>query len=419
MDRNIDLFVQGFGKKPVYKIVTPSRVNIIGEHSDYFDNFVLSMAVGNLTMKAYVLPRDDNKIRIYSLNLREQDKPFFEFSIQDDRYKIQWVQYIQGATAMYAEEYKRRNVKGFDMLIDSSIPVGGGLSSSSALTMTALTALGSANGFTDGQIDYTPEEGIEIINSKADDQKTSNLLKKFFMMGCWAEYWYGTRGGFNDHLAIATGKKQFATLSDNREKSYLYSPIPEEVAFIISNTMVKHNQLFSEYDNRKKNAFSAIAKIESHYPEVQNARDVTSEMLEQHKNELTEQEYRRLKHPITERERVFLMMEALKDKNFIQAGELLNLTHKSLKEDYEVTCDELDIMQKAAVDSEGCFGARMVGGGFGGCVISLVDQNYKHKFIEQIKKSYDSHPDIAKQNIKSEAWEAVSGDGIKVERIIE
>ncbi len=419
MEKIIEMFNQGFGTDPKYKIITPCRINIIGEHSDYFDNFVFSMTVENLSMSAYTNPREDDKIRIFSMNLKDSDKPFFEFSIRDDRYKIQWVQYVQGAIAMYAEEYRRRNLKGFDLLINSTIPVGGGLSSSSALTMTILTSLGITNGFTDGQMDYTPDQGIEMLNAKNEDQRTQELLKNFFMMGCWSEYWYGTRGGFNDHLAITTGKKHFVTLSDNREKSYLYSPIPENISFVICNTMVKHNQLFSEYDNRKKNAFSAISKIEQHYPEVQNARDITAEMLERHKSDLTELEYRRLRHPITERERVFAFMEALRENNLSKAGELLNQTHESLKNDYEVTCDELNIMQSAAISIDGCYGARMVGGGFGGCIIALVDRDKKKKFIEEIKHKYDNHEKIAHMNIHTEVWEAVSGDGIKIEKIIE
>lgn len=417
MEKDVQLFIQGFGVAPTHKIITPSRVNIIGEHSDYFDNFVLSMAVENLSLNAYILPRQDDKIRVLSLNLKEDEKPFFEFSIKDDRYKLQWIQYIQGAIAMYAEEYKRRDLEGFDMMIDSTIPVGGGLSSSSALTMTSLAALGVVNGFTDGVNDYSAQDGIDIINKKGEDEKTQSLMKKFFMMGCWAEYWYGTRGGFNDHLAIACGKKLNATLSDNREKSYLYSPIPAEVAIIVCNTMVKHNQLFSEYDVRKKQAFAAIAKIEKSHPEVQNARDVSMEMLEQHKSELDNNEYRRLKHPITERERVFSFMEALKDKDFEGAGVLLNQTHESLDKDYEVTCEELNIMQQAANSIEGCYGARMVGGGFGGCIVALVNQQNKADFIKEIKEKYDSAPTITARGIKSQAWEAVSGDGLRIESI--
>ncbi len=419
MEKDIEVFMSGFGSSPEFKIVTPSRVNIIGEHSDYFDNFVLSMAVENLAMSAYIKPRDDNKIRIFSLNLKDTEKPFFEFSISDDRYKIQWIQYVQGAVAMYAEEYRRRNLKGFDVLIDSTIPVGGGLSSSSALTMTTLAALGIANGFTDGQNDYSGSEGIEIINSKADNEKTQKVMKKFFMMGCWAEYWYGTRGGFNDHLALTVSKKNSATLSDNREKSYLYSPIPEGGSWIVCNTMVKHNQLYSEYDNRKKNAFSAINKLQAEYPEVENARDVTREMLENNRDKFSDLEYRRLKHPVTERERVFAFMESLGEKNFVRAGELLNETHSSLKDDYEVTCKELNIMQEAANSIDGCYGSRMVGGGFGGCIIALVASDKKENFMSEIRDKYNNHQDIRDRGINTEVWEAISGDGIKIQKIAE
>lgn len=417
MEKDIKLFREGFGIVPKYKIVTPSRVNIIGEHSDYFDNFVLSIAVENLSFNAFVAPREDDRIRVLSLNLKNDEKPFFEFSTKDDRYKTQWIQYLQGAIAMYAEEFRRRNLKGFDMMIDSTIPVGGGLSSSSALTMTALAALGLSNGFTDGDNDYSAAEGMSMINLKADNATTQNLMKKFFMMGCWSEYWYGTRGGFNDHLAIACGKKLNATLSDNRHKSFQYSPIPADVAFVVCNTMVKHNQLFSEYDLRKKQAFSGIAKLEKHYPEIQNARDISAEVLEQHKTELEGKEYCRLKHAVSERERVFAFMESMKKNDFETAGQLLNQTHQSLDSDYEVTCPELNLMQEAANSIDGCYGARMVGGGFGGCVVALVDQEHKSRFIEEVKKKYNSNPGIAPRKIKAEVWEAVSGNGLHIEDV--
>jgi galactokinase len=139
--------------------------------------------------------------------------------------------------------------------------------------------------------------------------------------------------------------------------------------------------------------------------------------LEKHKDELTDEEYRRMRHPITEKIRVFAFVEALKAKDFEKAGELLNQTHKSLDEDYEVMCEELNIMQKAAIDSPGCFGARMVGGGFGGCVMALVAQDKKQEFVKSVKQKYDSAPAIRKQKIDSEIWEAISGDGLKIERL--
>ncbi len=417
-------FKNKFQIEAKYEIIVPSRVNLIGEHSDYFGNFVMSMAVENVKMKSYLCPRDDDKVRMFSVNLSESKgitngnyKPFEEFSVLDDRINDQWVQYVQGAIAMYAEEYTRRKLKGFDLLIDSSIPVGGGLSSSSALTMTAIVALGIANGFTDGAKNYTPEEGLAILNKKDDSETTKNLFRKLFMMGCWSEYWYGTRGGFNDHLAMTVGKKGVASVSDNFKKDYEYVPLPRGLSIVICNTMVRHNQLYSEYDNRKKDAWHGFAKLNHYVPSAKNVRDISLELLEEHKNELTENEYKRLLHPITEKQRVFDFIDALKERDFAKAGELLNKTHESLRRNYEVSCNELNIMQRAAVNSPGCYGARLVGGGFGGCVIALVDESKKNDFIVRVKKEYDNDPEISALEIDSEIWEAVSGEGILVNEL--
>lgn len=417
-------FQEKFDATPEFEVVVPSRINLIGEHSDYFENFVLSMAAGNFHMRSLVRPRNDQKVRMFSVNLDRKNveltqnhRSMEEFSVLDDRIKDQWVQYVQGAIAMYAEEYTRRKLKSFDLLIDSSIPVGGGLSSSSALTMTALIALGISNGFTDGEKDYTAEEGIGMINKKADDESSKKLLQKIFMMGCWTEYWYGTRGGFNDHLAMTVGKKGFASLSDNRHKTYEYVPIPEGLAFVVCNTMVRHNQLYSEYDVRKNDAWRALAKLEKYSPNAKNVRDIDRKLLEDHKEDLTDLEYRRLLHPITEKDRVFGFVEAFKNSDFKKAGELLSGTHDSLRDNYEVSCAELDIMQEAALESPGCFGARLVGGGFGGCVVALVDENKVDEFIGFVKSKYDENSKIKAQKIDSEIWEAESGEGIQIKSL--
>jgi len=416
MDTN-NIFREKFGRKPLYKIVIPSRVVLIGEHSDYYENYILAMGAENVHMTSLVAPRDDDKVRMHSLNLKAEEHPFEEFSTQSDRIKDQWVQYVQGAIAMYAEEYTRKALKGFDILIDSNIPIGGGLSSSSVLTMTTLTALGLSNGFTDGDKKISTDKAIEMIDEKGDDAETHKLLRKLCMMGCWAEYWYGTRGGAMDHFATTVSKKGYATLLDNRPYTYEYVSIPDDLSIIVCNTVVRHNQLFSEFDHRKKDAMRGLNKLEKYYSNLDNVRDVTLEQLEKHKDELTSEEYRRMRHPITEKIRVFAFIEALKAKEFEKAGELLNQTHKSLDEDYEVTCEELNIMQKAAVDSPGCFGARMVGGGFGGCVVALVAKNSRDEFIKSVKQKYDGAPEIRKQKIDSEIWEAKSGDGLKIERL--
>lgn len=412
-----ELFEKEFGSKPAYKITVPSRVNLIGEHMDYFDSFVLPMAIDNVKMTAFVRPRQDNLVRIHTQNLGDLEEPKIEFTITDNRSKLQWVQYIQGAIAMFAEEYGRKNLKGFDLLLDSTIPIGGGLSSSSALTMTSLAAMGIANKFTDDERDIPSDEGIELINKKNDDEATTKFFKKLCMMGCWAEYWYGTRGGAMDHFATTVSKMGYATFLDNRSFDYKYVPVPQELAIIVCNTMVRHNQLYSGFKVRKDTALGGFEKLKQHYPEILNVRDLSMEQVEKYKDELTDIEYKRLKHPITEKDRVFNFIEAISQKKFDELGKIINQAFASLQNDYEVSCDELDIMQEAAVKSPGCYGARLTGGGFGGCIVAFVDAIKKEEFMKSVKQKYDSHPAIEAQNISCDIWQAHSGNGLTIENL--
>ena len=408
-------FKQEFAKSPLYKITVPSRVNLIGEHSDYYDNFVLPMAISNVGMVSYIRPREDDKIRMHSMNLGTLDEPYVEISTQAARSKLQWVQYVQGAIAMYAEEYTRKALKGFDIYLSSSIPIGGGLSSSSALTMTSLAALGLANGFTDGDKKLPLKTAIKYINQKGNQGSIAKFLNKLCMMGCWSEYWYGTRGGAMDHFAITVSRSGSATLLDNRTFEYKYIPVPSDLSIIICNTMVRHNQLYTEYGERKKTAMSGFAKIHRHHNDLINIRDISLQMLNRYLRDLTDEEYKKMKHPITEKERVFKFVESIKDNKYQVLGETINEAFLSLKDDYDVSCMELNIMQKAAIKSVGCFGARITGGGFGGCIVAFVDSSKKEAFMKEVKNQYDNDPKIKKLKISSEVWEANSGDGLKID----
>ncbi len=414
MDKNILEFQKRFNKKPKYKIVVPSRVNLIGEHSDYFDMLVCPMAIENVAMTSYLKPRRDNKIRIYTKNLPPEEKPMYELTTMEDRKKDQWIQYIQGAIAMFAEEYTRKALKGFDILIDSSIPIGAGLSSSTALTMTALTALGLTNRFPNGKVPYTTKRAIKLINKKGDTDLSHTIMSKLCMMGCWAEYWYGTRGGAMDHFATTVSKKGHATLLDNKDFTYEYVPVPKEISIILCDTGVRHNQLFSNFDNRKTDAFRGFKKLREIFPRLKSVRNVSYDRLKENKDKLTNLEYRRLRHPITERIRLKKFVIALRKKNFKKAGQLLNETMKSLQDDYEVSCFELDLMHQIANKQKGCYGSRVTGGGFGGAVVALVDSRYKEEFMLKVEEEYNKNSKIQKSKIKSKVWEAISGDGLHI-----
>lgn len=411
------LFKEKFGSEPEYKITIPSRVNLIGEHTDWSEGFVLPMAIDNVNMVSYVKPRDDNKIRLFSESISSDEKPYYELTTMSERVKEQWIQYVQGAVAMFAEEYTRKALKGFDILIESTIPIGGGLSSSSVLTMTSLTALGIANNFVDGDSQYSVDEAIKLIDEKGDGGDSHHMLSRLCMMGCWAEYWYGTRGGSMDHFATTVSRKGSAILLDNRTHDYKYIPVPSELSIILCNTMVRHNQLYSGYADRKKEAMSGFAKLERKFPELSNIRDANIQQLESMKASLKKNEYIRLKHIINENQRVFNFEKALAEKDFVRMGEIVNEAFDSLRYDYEVSCDELDIMQEVAVDSPGCYGARITGGGFGGCIVAFVDKSKKVDFVKSVKNKYDNNLKIKNAGLDSEIWEAHSGDGMMIEAL--
>jgi len=412
-----ELFKKTFGSEPTFKITVPSRVNLIGEHTDWSEGFVLPMAIDNVNMVSYVKPRDDNKIRLFSESISSDEKPYYELTTMSERVKEQWIQYVQGAVAMFAEEYTRKALKGFDILIESTIPIGAGLSSSSVLTMTSLAALGVVNKFVDGDSQYSVDEAIKLIDEKGDSGESHHMLSRLCMMGCWAEYWYGTRGGSMDHFATTVSRKGSAILLDNRTHDYKYVPVPEELSIILCNTMVRHNQLYSGYGERKKEAMSGFAKLERKYPELTNIRDANIDQLESVKSSLTKMEYIRLKHIINENVRVHSFVDALGKKEYKAMGDIVNEAFESLCYDYEVSCEELDIMQEAAVDSPGCYGARITGGGFGGCIVAFVDKSKKDEFMSSVKSKYDSNLMIKNAGISSEIWEAHSGNGMKIERI--
>jgi len=409
---NKQKFEEVFGVKPIYEITTPSRVNLIGEHVDYFDGFSMPVAIENIKMTALMSPRDDQEIWLYSTT--DDKNGLIKIDTKSPRNQHQWIQYVQGAV----EQFKKvagNNLLGFNMMIDSSIPVGGGLSSSSALTMNSLIACGLTNGFfIDNQI-VDIEKAIHLVNGKTDAAKP--LLKTLALAGCSAEWWYGTKGGAMDHFAITVSKQNYATLLDNLDFTYRYVEIPTDLTIVVCNTMVRHNQLYSGYAERKADAYAGFEKIKSYLPKSENSiRNLTIETLLKYENKMSSRQFRRLTHPVTENIRVFAFKKALEEKNYSLAGQILNDAFVSLRDNYDVSCEELNIMQEAAVKSPGCFGARITGGGFGGCIVALVNKSKVNEFMKSVKKLYDSDKKIQKENIKAEVWEIKSSNGIKIHK---
>lgn len=355
----INEFRDRYGTRPQV-FSAPGRVNLIGEHTDYNEGFVLPFAIDRRTYAA-VAPRDDRQVRVYTRTL---DKSA-EFSLDDaPPQEKEWSVYIHGMAAMLERGGVR--LKGADMVIDSDIPFGAGLSSSAALEVCAGLALWSVSG---GEPDLR-----EIAYS---GQRVENEL-------------IGVRSGLMDQLTSALGRQENLLLIDCRTNSVEYVPLAaDDLSFAICDTQVKHELASSAYNDRRNECERGVDLLAQHLGEIRSLRDVSVEDFEAHEEALPEPIRRRCRHVVTENARVTDAVEAIRQQNFSEAGRLMYLSHESLRDDYEVSCPELDILVDTALRLPGVIGARMTGGGFGGCTINLIERSYYPEFRKVITSSYE------------------------------
>jgi galactokinase len=336
----------------------PGRVNLIGEHTDYNEGFVFPMAIDRYTYIA-ISKRDDSKFNIYSNGFNES----VELDITTAEPKKHWSDYVVGVASILKKE--GFSVAGADIYIDSNVPLGAGLSSSAAIEVSTAFAIQSIN-----------DLEIDKLNLAKYCQKTEN---QFVGMNC----------GIMDQFVSVHGKKDNALFLDCRSLNYELVPVDvNNAGIVVCNTMIKHELGATEYNKRRKECEYGVSAIKTKYTNVNSLRDATMESLEAVKNEIDDVVFRRCKHVITENERAALSISALKTGNFELFGNLLNGSHDSLRDDYEVSCKELDIMVDSARSLGYVFGCRVTGGGFGGCTINLVRHDKIDRFIEEIKNKY-------------------------------
>ena len=334
----------------------PGRVNLIGEHTDYNDGFVMPFAIDRQTVVA-ASPRQDTKVNVYAFDLDETG----EFDLRDEpkRKTKTFMDYVEGSVRSVAEKFEIEPL-GVDMIITSSVPIGAGLSSSAAIEV----AVGSAIlGLNDIELDR----------------------ERLAFAGQAAEHNYaGIRSGIMDQFASAFGKKGSALLLDCRSLEMRYVPIEGERATIaVIDTKVKHNLASSEYNNRRAECEEAVKILSSELKGVRSLRDVTKQQLHEYGDRLPDNILRRSRHVVSENERTLRAAEAFQNEDFELAGEQMFASHSSLRDDYEVSCAELDFLVEVAREVEGVFGSRMTGGGFGGCTVNLV----RRDSIQQLKDS--------------------------------
>ena len=381
------LFAREFKNTPDSFYWSPGRVNIIGEHSDYHDGFVMPAAI-DLGITWAVRKRSDDKVRVYS----EKFDEIGEFLISHKgRTKYEWLLYVQGVV----ETLKKRKIKigGLEAAFHSTIPIGSGLSSSSSI----------ATGFT------------YIIN---DLFNLGFDRKEIAQIACEAEWWYGTTGGIMDQYCIANGKMGHAVLLDCREMVHELIEIPKAIEIVVFETTIRHKQLNSPFDLRRRQANEVIKIAQREYPDkkIKKLRDLNERMLSAIRDKIIKKfgqskgdlYFRRALHPITENERVKRMKIALPKGDFGVIGSILSQSHQSLRNNYEVSCRELDTAVEISHSFSELIGSRMIGGGFGGCTINLVKRGKAQHFAGLLEEKFRRIT-----GIKGNAYICRTSDGVK------
>jgi len=359
-------FFDKYNHHPGVIVRSPGRVNIIGEHADYNNGFVLPAAIDKAAYIAISL-RNDNEIHLTALDLNEQ------FSTTVDQLKpigdISWPNYILGGAA----QFLKRSIKlpGFNAVLSSDVPIGAGLSSSAAVECATVFAL--------NQLLETNIERIEMVK-----------------MAQKAEHEYaGVMCGIMDQFASMMGKANQVIKLDCRSLEYEYVPFKlEGIKILLLNTNVKHSLASSEYNTRRLECMQAVEMIQKYHPEVHSLRDATVEMLDQYVLPNNDLVYQRSRFVVDEMERLKQACQFLQEDNIAALGSCMFKTHDGLSKQYQVSCKELDYLVDFVSSRAEVIGARMMGGGFGGCTINLVKESQIDLLISTIKPAYEAAMDL-------------------------
>jgi galactokinase len=337
----------------------PGRVNLIGEHTDYNDGFVMPAAIDLYTWVA-AAPVEGRRFLIRSENFSEAAE--FDLDEPAPRPRGHWSDYARGTVVEL--ERAGYGLRGASLLVESEVPVGAGLSSSAAIEVAVALAMLAVAGLTIDRVE------LAKLCQRAENE------------------FVGARVGIMDQFVSCNGHAGHALALDCRSLDYRLVPLPENVRLVIANTMVKHELAGGEYNARRAECEAGVRHLAKFLPNVRALRDVTLDELKAYGKDLPEVIYRRCRHVISENGRVILAAEALEGHDLGAMGRLMRESHLSLRDDYEVSCRELDIMVELAEKVEGVYGARMTGGGFGGCTINLVEAARVEEFKLAVGRGY-------------------------------
>ncbi|PLR86878.1 galactokinase [Bacillus canaveralius] len=376
-----EIFSQGRNEARIF--FSPGRINLIGEHTDYNGGHVFPCAI---TFGTYGIARkrDDRQIRVYSMNFEDTGVIEFTLDVLDYDKKHSWANYPKGMIR-YLQEAGWKLSSGLEVLVYGNIPNGAGLSSSASIEMLIGVAV---------------NEMFDLNVQRLDLVKLGKKVENEFI---------GVNSGIMDQFAIGMGKENCGILLDCNTLKYEYAPFNlTDHKIIIMNTNKRRELADSKYNERRSECETALGQLKKAAP-IDSLGELTEEEFEAIKHLVTDEVLqRRAKHAVSENQRTLQAMKALKDSDLAEFGRLMNASHRSLRDDYEVTGTELDTLVEAAWKHEGTIGARMTGAGFGGCAIAIVANERVDEFISQAGSEY-------KEKIGYDAtfYVASIGDGAK------
>lgn len=350
----INAYVERHGKQPEIVVFAPGRVNLIGEHTDYNDGFVLPMAIDRSVVIA-LSPRDDGIVHIESLDFEEP----IHFDVNNfTKETPSPTEYVKGVT--WALQEAGYSLKGWEGVMKGDIPIGAGLSSSAGLELSTAKAYSTVSGF-----DWDIEK-MALLSQRAEN------------------VWMEVNCGIMDQLISAGGIEGSAVLIDCRTLERTPAPLPDGTVVVVLDTNTRRGLVDGEYNTRRSQCEAA-----AEFFNVPKLRDVTLERFEAEGGGLDEVTYRRARHIITENARTLRAQEVMAQNDAVTMGELMVQSHHSMRDDFEISSDALNAIVEASLEHPACYGARMTGGGFGGCGCALVKADEVEAFSAHVEKRYN------------------------------
>ncbi|HZY41589.1 MAG TPA: galactokinase [Anaerolineae bacterium] len=347
-------FTQRFGEAPSTLVRAPGRVNLIGEHTDYNNGFVLPMAIDRAIWIA-LRPRADQIVSVYSLDFDQSA----EFSLQSFAKHTGWPEYLKGTA--WALQQAGHTLRGWEGVVSGDVPIGAGLSSSAAWELAAARAFAAVSGFT------WDAPAMALLGQRAENK------------------WVGVNCGIMDQMISATGQADHAVLIDCRTLELQIVPLPPATRVIVLDTATRRGLVDSAYNERRSQCEAA-----AQFFGVKALRDVSVDQFNARASELDLLTRRRARHVVTENDRTLRAVEAMRRGDAVELGQLMNACHVSLRDDFEVSSYELNVMVEAAQRRHECYGARMTGAGFGGCAVALVRADDADDFVRGVSADYQA-----------------------------